>query len=94
MPDAIDIRRLAELSKLSLTDEEVSRLAPEMSRVIAFAQQLSQIDLDAVPPMANVPDAAQAMRDDHVQPSLPVQTVLDAAPSTRNGCIAVPRTVE
>lgn len=94
MPDAIDIRRLAELSKLSLTDEEASRLAPEMSRVIAFAQQLAQIELDTVPPMANVLDAAQAMRDDDVKTSLPLQTVLDAAPSTRNGCIAVPRTVE
>lgn len=94
MPDAIDIRRLAELSRLSLTDEEAARLAPEMSRVIAFAQQLAQLDLEDVPPMANVLDAACTMRDDSVQPSLPVRTVLAAAPSTRNGCIAVPRTVE
>lgn len=94
MPDAIDIRRLAELSKLSLSDEEAARLAPEMSRVIAFAQQLAQLDLEDVSPMANGLDTACAMRDDIVQPSLAVRTVLDAALSTREGCIAVPRAVE
>lgn len=94
MSDAIKVRRLAELAKLSLTDAEAVRLEQEMSRVIAFAQQLAQVDLTDIPPMANVLDEPQQLRADEVQSSLEAQTVLQSAPATQGACIVVPRTVE
>lgn len=94
MSDAIKVRRLAELAKLSLTDAEAVRLEQEMSRVIAFAQQLAQVDLTDIPPMANVLDEPQQLRADEVQSSLEAQTVLQSAPTTQGACIVVPRTVE
>lgn len=94
MSETIDIRRLAGLAKLRLTEEETARLEREMPQIIAFARQLEQLDLDGVPPMANASDGAQALRVDEVRPSLEAGAVLRAAPATQGTFIVVPRTVE
>lgn len=94
MSETIDIRRLAGLAKLGLTEEETVRLEREMPQIIAFARQLEQLDLEDVPPMANAADGAQALRADDVTPSLDAGAVLRAAPATRGEFIVVPRTVE
>lgn len=94
MSEMMNVRRIAELSKLALTPEEEIRLSKEMAGILEFARQLQQLDVEGVPPTQHVLDMTNVLRADEVRPSLPHEAVLNAAPARADVYIAVPRTVE
>lgn len=94
MSEHMNIRRIAELAKISLAPEEEVRLSAEMEGILAFARQLQQLDLTDVPQTQHILDQVNVMRPDEIAPSLPQGTVLTAAPSREDVYISVPRTVE
>lgn len=94
MSEMMSVRRIAELSKLAITQEEELRLAQEMAGILEFARQLQLLDMEGVPATQHALDLTNVLRTDEVQPSMSRETILAAAPARKDVYIAVPRTVE
>lgn len=74
------VRHIAELAKLKLTDDEIDRMTRQLSDILDHAARLQALDTQAIPPTASVADLENVMRDDIVTPSLPRDEVLLNAP--------------
>ena len=94
MAEMMNVRRVAELAKLALSEEEEVRLAADMAGILDFARQLQSAGVDGVPETQHILQTANVLRADVEQPSMPRDAVLSAAPACAEDYIAVPRTVE
>ncbi len=75
-----DVRRLARLARLELTDQEIALFTRQLSDILAYAEIVQQADTTGVPPTVHPLDAAAAWRDDAPRTSLDRRTLLDQAP--------------
>ncbi len=80
MLDRAQVLHVARLARLELTDEEVQRMAGELSKVLDHVEKIRELDLSGVEPTAHVIDVAGVVRADEAEPSLPVEAALAAAP--------------
>lgn len=90
----IDIENVANLARLSLTDEEKRRLPDEMGSIIAFANQLAAIDTEGVPITAHVVPLRNVFREDIPTETFTREQMLFNAPTTDGVYMTVPKTVE
>jgi len=74
------VRHIAELAKLKLSDDEISRMTAQLSAILDYAARLQELDTDAIPPTASVVPLQNVMRADRVTASLPRADVLANAP--------------
>ena len=88
------VQRLARLAKLNLTAHEETALTREMDEIIRFADRIRAIDTSDVPMTHHIAPLQNGFREDQACAGLPREIVLGIAPVQREGCIAVPRTVE
>lgn len=75
-----EVRHVARLARLHLEEEELVRMQQQMSAILEYVDMLQEVDVTGVPPTAQVTDVVNVVRPDVVQPSLPVDEVLAAAP--------------
>lgn len=94
MQEEMNVRRIAELAKLSFTDEEAASLQAEMNSIIAFARQLDDLALESVPMTQHIVPMVNVLRADETGHCLSVDRILRAAPAREDAHISVPRTVE
>jgi aspartyl-tRNA(Asn)/glutamyl-tRNA(Gln) amidotransferase subunit C len=80
MLDRSQVLHVARLARLELTDEEVERMAAELSKVLDHIEKIRELDLEGVPPTSHVVDVVNVLRPDEPQPSLPRDVILAAAP--------------
>lgn len=80
MLDRAQVLHVARLARLELTDEEVQRMAGELSHVLDHIEKINELDLSGVEPTSHVIDVAGVVRSDDVEPSLPVEVALANAP--------------
>ncbi|MEZ5400135.1 MAG: Asp-tRNA(Asn)/Glu-tRNA(Gln) amidotransferase subunit GatC [Bryobacteraceae bacterium] len=95
--DSKQVRTVADLANLRLTDAEVERMAREMDSILSHMDKLNELDTADVPPMAQVlyeADDTASMRDDAVRPCLSNEAALASAPLAGAGMFKVPRVVE
>ena len=71
MIDREQVRHVARLARLELSDEEVERMATELSEVLDHIETIGELDLDGVAPTSHVVDVVNALRADVPGPSLP-----------------------
>jgi aspartyl-tRNA(Asn)/glutamyl-tRNA(Gln) amidotransferase subunit C len=90
MLDREQVLHVARLARLALTDEEVERMASELSHVLDHIEKIRELDLKGVPPTSHVVEIENAMRPDEPVPSLPVEVVLAAAPERVGDGFGVP----
>jgi aspartyl-tRNA(Asn)/glutamyl-tRNA(Gln) amidotransferase subunit C len=90
MLDREQVLHVARLARLELTDEEVERMAKELSHVLDHIEKIRELDLEGVPPTSHVVDVVNALRADEPQPSLPREIVLAAAPEPLDEGFGVP----
>lgn len=88
-----DVRHVARLARLHLTDDEVQALAPQLSAILDYAEQVSRVAADDVEPMTHPFAPADVTRDDIAVPSLPREQILAGAPDVQQHRFAVPRIV-
>ena len=90
-----DVDRIAALARLELTGDERTRFATQLSAILAYADQVQQVDTSAVDTAASFAPGGSAMRDDVLQPSLDRDTVLSQAPAADRGAglFKVPRVI-
>ena len=87
-----DVDRIAALARLELTDEERARFATQLSAILAYADQVQQVETSASAAADAAPDASR-MRDDVPAPALPRDVLLAQAPAADRaaGLFKVPR---
>jgi aspartyl-tRNA(Asn)/glutamyl-tRNA(Gln) amidotransferase subunit C len=90
MIDREQVLHVARLARLELTDDEVARMSDELSDVLANIEKIGELDLDGIPPTTHVVEVSNALRPDVVEPSLPRDVALAAAPAVADGGFLVP----
>lgn len=86
-----DVRHVARLARLALTDGEVSSLRDELSEILGYAEQVSEVATAQVIPTGHPLRLTNVLRDDVPQPSLSPDDALSTAPEAEDGRFRVPR---
>ncbi|OGO20422.1 MAG: asparaginyl/glutamyl-tRNA amidotransferase subunit C [Chloroflexi bacterium RBG_16_50_11] len=89
-----EVLRIARLARLGLSEEEINRLAEQLSNLLENFKVLQQVDTEGVPPTAQSVDLRNVMREDAVAPSLPPEDVLRNAPRQEDNCFKVRAVLE
>ena len=90
MIDREQVLHVARLARLRLSDQEVAKMAAELSNILEHIERIGELDLDGVPPTSHVVDVANALRADEPRPCLPRDVALAEAPATQDGGFLVP----
>ena len=81
---------VARLARLKLTDEEIERMAGELSGILEHVDRISELDLEGVEPTSHVIALENVLRPDKPRPSWSRDEVLEPAPDTASGAFRVP----
>ena len=84
-----EVRNVAELAKLRLTEAEVRQYAAQLSAILDYAERIQEVDTSSVPPTPYVLGLENVMRDDEPQPGLDNEAALSNAPDSANGFFRV-----
>ncbi len=87
-------RRVAHLARIEVAEEALEPLAKDLSRILDFMDELSQVDTDGVEPMTSVTPMELKRRDDVITDGDRQADILKNAPDAREGFFAVPKVVE
>jgi aspartyl-tRNA(Asn)/glutamyl-tRNA(Gln) amidotransferase subunit C len=90
MIDRDQVLHVARLARLKLTDEEVERMAVELSAVLDHIEKIGELDLEGVEPTSHVVPVENVLREDEPRPSWPRETMLELAPEASNIGFEVP----
>ena len=85
------VEKLSQLAKLRFSEEEKTRLALELEKVLGYMDKLKKLELEEVEPMMAVDNHLRPLRADTVQPSLPKEKVFANAPELEHEHFAIPR---
>lgn len=86
-----EVRTTAEMARLHIrSDAELQTMTAELSRILDFVADLSEVDVDGVPPTTHAVPMSCALRDDVVGPHLDIENTLRNAPSTEATFFTVP----
>ena len=92
--DAATVRKVARLARIKVEDAELEPLAAELTGILAWIEQLNEVDTDGVEPMTSAVAAMLPMRDDVVTDGGSATPVLANAPKADRGFFVVPKVVE
>ena len=92
--DDATVRRIAHLARIAVRDNEVSHLAGELNAILAFVEQLSEVNVEGVEPMTSVMPMVMKKRQDVVNDGDIADDVVANAPATENHFFLVPKVVE
>ncbi len=92
--DAATTRRIAHLARIAVKDEEVAHLAGEINAVLAFVEQLAEVDVEGVEPMTSVTPMEMKKRADVVNDGGMADDIVRNAPATEDHFFLVPKVVE
>jgi aspartyl-tRNA(Asn)/glutamyl-tRNA(Gln) amidotransferase subunit C len=84
------VLHVARLARLRLTDDEVDRMAGEMSKILEHVEKMTQLDLDGVEPTSHVVELQNVLREDVPRECLPREQALEPAPDVAGGGFRVP----
>lgn len=85
---------VARLARLELDDDELGRMTAELDKILAYVQQLREVDTEGVEPTTSVHVPSAPLRDDEARPGLDRDEVLGQAPRAVEGGFGVPGFVE
>lgn len=86
-----DVRHVAKLSRLKLTDDEVSHFTGQLAAVLSYIGKLNELDLEGVEPLAHASDQTSVLRDDAEQAGLSPDDALANAPDRQDAFFKVPK---
>ncbi|MEI7598802.1 MAG: Asp-tRNA(Asn)/Glu-tRNA(Gln) amidotransferase subunit GatC [Aestuariivirga sp.] len=92
--DQKTVKRVARLARLKVKDEDVPRLAGELSAILGFIEQLNEVDVANVEPMTSVVTMKMKMRNDVVTDGHYPQKIVANAPAQDDDFFMVPRVIE
>jgi aspartyl-tRNA(Asn)/glutamyl-tRNA(Gln) amidotransferase subunit C len=92
--DADTVRRIAHLARIAVADDEVEHLRGEINAILAFVEQLSQVNVEGVEPMTSVTPMAMKKRVDEITDGGIPDDIVKNAPATQGHFFLVPKVVE
>ena len=92
--DATTVRRIAHLARIAVADDEIEHLRGELNSILAFVEQLSEVDVTGVEPMTSVTPMVMKKRADEVKDGGDADAVLRNAPAREGNFFLVPKVVE
>ena len=92
--DAATVRRIAHLARIAVADEEVEHLRGELNAILAFVEQLSEVNVEGVEPMTSVTPMVTKKRADVVTDGGDADAIVKNAPATEDHFFLVPKVVE
>jgi aspartyl-tRNA(Asn)/glutamyl-tRNA(Gln) amidotransferase subunit C len=92
--DAATVRRIAALARIHVDEAEVATLQTELNGILGWIEQLNEVNVDGVAPLAGGANMALPMREDVVTDGGIVERVLANAPDRAGDYFAVPKVVE
>ena len=90
MIDRDQVLHVARLARIELSEEEIARMPPELSKILEHVETMNEIDLEGVEPTSHVVDLVNVLRDDVPRPSMPRERALEQAPDSADGGFRVP----
>ena len=88
------VRHIARLARIAMSDEEIAALAPELNNILGWVEQLGEVNTDGVEPLTAVIDQKLRLREDVVNDGDCRDAVLANAPAAEHGFFAVPKVIE
>jgi aspartyl-tRNA(Asn)/glutamyl-tRNA(Gln) amidotransferase subunit C len=88
--DRDQVLHVARLARLKLSDEEIERMAGELSGILEHVDRISELDLEGVEPTSHVIALENVLRPDEPRPSWSRDEVLEPAPDAASGAFRVP----
>jgi aspartyl-tRNA(Asn)/glutamyl-tRNA(Gln) amidotransferase subunit C len=88
------VRHIAKLARIAMSDEEIARLAPELNNILGWVEQLGEVNTDGVEPLTAVIDQKLRLRADIVTEGNIRDEILANAPEAQHGFFAVPKVIE
>ena len=89
-----EVKKIAELSRLSLSREELKKRTDDMNNILNYMDTLNEIDTENVEELYNVNDIKNSLREDNYEPSLDKKDILANSPSSNSDYVEVPLTVK
>ncbi len=90
----INVQKIANLSRIRLTDSEATELAPQLSSIMGYIDKLGEVNTDGVSPTAHPHDVAMPQRPDVVTNPNRRDALQQPAPRTESGLYVVPKVIE
>ncbi len=84
-----EIRHVAELASLQLSEAELDEYAGQLGQILTYAQQIQSVDTGAVPPTPHILPLSNVLAEDAPQTSLPTAQAVDNAPDAEDGYFRV-----
>lgn len=88
--DIEQTRKVAKLARLDLSEADLATMTTQLSAILNYVDQLSELNTEGVEPMAHPLPVRNVFRDDEPRPSLPVDAALQNAPLRSGDYFAVP----
>ena len=88
------VRHIAKLARIAMSDEELERLLPELNNILGWVEQLGEVNTDGIEPLTAVIDQKLRLREDVVNDGNIRDQVLANAPEAQHGFFAVPKVIE
>ena len=92
--DADTVRRIAHLARIKVADDEIEHLRGELNAILAFVEQLAEVDVENVEPMTSVTPMPMKKRADVVTDGGDPEAILMNAPAREDNFFLVPKVVE
>jgi len=92
--DAETVRRVAHLARIAVAEDEVKNLEGELNAILAFVEQLAEVNVEGVEPMTSVTPMALKMRQDKVSDGGIPDDIIANAPAHEDHFFLVPKVVE
>lgn len=92
--DKDTVTHIARLARIRIDDAQRDALAGELSNILAWIEQLGEVETEGVPPMTSVVAVTAPLREDRVTDGDRVDDILENAPESAHGFYVVPKVVE
>ncbi|MGA7935336.1 MAG: Asp-tRNA(Asn)/Glu-tRNA(Gln) amidotransferase subunit GatC [Kovacikia sp.] len=93
MLDRKQVQKVAHLARLQLTPQEEEQFTTQLSSILEYFEQLSELDVSGVEPTTRAIDVSNVTRQDILQPCLEREAILDGAPEREGDFFKVPRII-
>jgi aspartyl-tRNA(Asn)/glutamyl-tRNA(Gln) amidotransferase subunit C len=87
------VRDVAKLARLEIPPDRLARLTGQLESILEYVAKIGQVDMTGVEPIAHALPLHNVLRDDVVEPSLPLDKVLQNAPETDGPFFKVPKVI-
>ena len=88
-----EVEYVANLARIQVSEAEKNQLSSQLSSILTYMQELNQVDIEGVSPMASVLSQANVLREDEVRESVTQDKAIANAPTAKDGMFQVPKII-